>query len=621
LNADTLQDRVRQAGEHHRAGRRGDAEALCREILAAEPSYSPALHVLALMAQQHRRFPVARKLAELAVAQDSGNAEYHHTLGTILGDLRDWIQAAASIESALRLRPRWPQALHNLGNVYARTGQVLAAAKAYREALACRDAAAPEAIETCQALIGVYHVAGDLAGLIEAQRRLMALRPDDAAPASALLYSLHYDASQSSASLFAAHQAWAGHFGEPLRQTWRPHRNSQDKGRRLRIGYVSAVFSDHPVTRFQREEMEHRDRDAWELTCYSNAPKPDATTDALRDLSDRWRDVSSLDDEAMAKQIRDDQIDILVDLDGHDQGNRLLCFARRPAPVQVTCNGYVDTTGMSAMDWRLTDADLDPPGTTEGSHTEKLYRVSGGAWCYRPDENAPSIADPPMLGNGFVTFGSLNRAIKHTPETLRLWSQVLAAVSGSRLVVLSAGHASTHAYLRDRFAEQGIDPQRLEFLCRLSRPEYLRRLTQLDIALDPFPFAGVTTTCDALHMGVPVVSLLGDRYWSRAGAAILPAIGLGELLAHTHEQYVAIASQLARNPARLLHMRRGLRERLTGSTLCDGRRHSKALSKAYRAMWHGWCDQQSTIGATPRRSTASAVVESYRSPHPAPGRS
>jgi predicted O-linked N-acetylglucosamine transferase (SPINDLY family) len=526
----------------------------------------------------------------MALAADLDNADAHHTLGTILGDLREWEGATAAFHEALRRRPNWAAAHHNLGNVHARSGRMSDAKASYQRAI--DSGTSPDQVaETLGAMIAACHVGNDVPGLLEAQTKLAALRPEDPTAFSALLYNVHYDASRSNTNIFAVHREWAERFAEPLKRTWRPHTNNRTKGRRLRVGYVSASLYDHPVVRFQRAEMEHRDRDGYELTCYSSTTKADTTTAALQALADRWRDVSSLDDAALAERIRRDEIDVLVDLDGHDVGNRLLAFAQRPAPVQVTCNGYVDTTGMSSMDWRLTDADLDPPGTNERFHPEKLYRIQGGAWCYRPDDTSPDIGELPMLRNGFVTFGSLNRGVKHTAQTLQLWSKVLATVPGSRLVTLTAGNATANAYLSDQLASHGIDPRRVDFACRMSRNDYLHRLTQIDIALDPTPFTGVTTTCDALHTGVAVISLAGNRYWSAAGAAILSAVGCPHLATKSAEAFTCMAAKLARSPEQLKLLRRDLRARLQASPLSSGRRHARALVDAFHVFWNQWCDR------------------------------
>jgi len=620
---------VAAACAHHLAGRRAEAEAICRQLLMAKPNDPPVLHLLARMAQQQRRFPVAAKLARMAVAADAGNADFHNTFGTILGDLKQWDDAAAALREAVRLRPDFAEAWHNLGHVFARFGRLPEAMEAYREA----GRLSPADAGPWESLAAAAHEAGDLAALTDGHRQVIARRPGDPAAGSALLYLLHYDPDLSSEEIFRGHLAWGETFGrgekiglaanaggdarapgppscsldhDAFRSAPHPGPLPRVRGRgsRMRVGYISAGLRAHPIARFQEAEMAARDRDSHELFCYSTTDRPDATTDRLRLLADVWRDVGTLSDDALLEQIDSDGIDVLVDLDWHDRNNRLPCLARGPAPVQVTYNNNCDTTGLRAIGWKLTDAALDPPGQTERFHTERLYRLPRGMWCYTHDVDTPPTAgEPPMMANGFVTFGSLNRAVKHSPAVLRLWARVLAAVPRSRLMLLAAGAGDGPqcATYREHLRRHGIDPDRVQLVGRMPRQEYLRRLASIDVALDPFPFAGVTTTCDALWMGVPVVSRLGERLWSRSAASLLPHVGLEDLIAGrekyatvvaganhdpgVEDQYVQIAVGLAADGERLRQLRRTLRERMLASPLCDGKRMARELAEAYHFMW------------------------------------
>jgi predicted O-linked N-acetylglucosamine transferase (SPINDLY family) len=294
--------------------------------------------------------------------------------------------------------------------------------------------------------------------------------------------------------------------------------------------------------------------------------------------------------------IRDDQIDLLVDLSGHIAGHRLLVFARKPAPVQVTYLGYQNTTGMQAMDYRLTDDWSDPPGT-DAFYTEKLVRLPEAFFCYRPSPDAPPVGELPALASGHVTFGSFNNFAKVTPATLDAWAKILAGVSHSRLVILAHNAPSLHESLLNRFAGQGIEPGRVHIVNRCPRPEYLTRIAAVDIALDPFPFNGHTTTCDALWQGVPVVTLAGNNYASRFGSSAHNVLGLTELIAASAEQYVEIATTLARDLIRLATLRGELRPRIAASTLLDGAGFARRVEAAYRAMWIDWCQRPTSAGA------------------------
>ena len=286
--------------------------------------------------------------------------------------------------------------------------------------------------------------------------------------------------------------------------------------------------------------------------------------------------------------IREHRIDILVDLRGHAADNRLPLFARRPAPLQMNMVGYFNTTGLGAMDYRLTDRHMDPPGQTEHLNTEKLIRIEPSCWCYSPEPDAPEVAESPVLKNGYVTFGSLNKVVKVSEPCARLWSKVLDAVPGSKLLLSAPGDAAPA--VRERLARLGLPLDRLILTdkTRTSR-EYLERFNEIDIALDTLPFGGITTTCDGLWMGVPCVSVAGGTTASRAGKSILHAANLAELAADMPGQFVQIASDLARNVERLCFLRRNMRQRLRASPLLDHVGFALKLETEYRRMWQAWC--------------------------------
>jgi predicted O-linked N-acetylglucosamine transferase (SPINDLY family) len=377
-----------------------------------------------------------------------------------------------------------------------------------------------------------------------------------------------------------------------------PHPNSPEPGRRLKVGYVSADFRAHPVARFQEAVLAHHDREAFEVFCYSDVARADAVTARFQSYADHWRDVRSLNDERLAALIRDDEIDVLVDLSGHASGNRLTTFARGPAPVQVTCNGYVNTTGMTTMGYRLTDALHDPPGMTDHLHTERLVRLPGCNWCYRPDDDSPGVSPPPCLSGGGVTFGSLNKLYKATARMANLWAQVLEQVPNSRLVLVANGGDRANPSVRQSLVRSGIPGERLEILDKANtRQEYLERFGKIDITLDTFPFNGITTTCDALWMGVPAVSLSGRTHVSRAGLSILTNLGLSDLVAAHPDEYVQRAVGLARDIERLSDLRNGMRERMERSPLRDERAYARAVEDAYRSTWLDWCRAHSETAA------------------------
>ncbi len=355
------------------------------------------------------------------------------------------------------------------------------------------------------------------------------------------------------------------------------------------MGYVSPNFREQAISIFTEPIFDFHDHRAFEIVCYSDVKRPDAATARFRMAADRWVDTGGLTDAALAGEIAADGIDILVDLTGHLDGHRLLAFARKPAPVQVTYIGYQNTTGMRAMDYRLTDAWSDPPGTTDRFHTEQLWRLPRAFFCYRPLNEAPAVNAAPVESAGRITFGSFNKIAKFNVPMLSSWARILARVPNSRLIVLAERSDNAVERARALFAEHGVAPGRVEFVGKRTRGRYLQLHHEVDIALDTFPFNGHTTVCEALWMGVPVVVLAEDTYVTRFGGSALVNVGLPELIAATADEYIEIAVQLAGDVDRLRVLRAGLRERMETSPLLDGAGFTRDLEAAYREMWSRWC--------------------------------
>ncbi|MBV8749327.1 MAG: hypothetical protein JO103_06410, partial [Candidatus Eremiobacteraeota bacterium] len=420
--------------------------------------------------------------------------------------------------------------------------------------------------------------------------RALALKPDYAEVRSNLLVLLNYDPTIDDAGLLAAHRDYDRHVTGPLAAAARPHVNDRAPDRPLRVGYVSGDFARHPGGYFIAAVLAAHDRGAVEAYCYSGRAIEDDLTAQIRGHAAAWRSTIGVRDDDLAAQIRDDKIDILVDLSGHTAGNRLPVFGRKPAPVQVAWLGYFNTTGVAAIDYVLMDAATVPPGA-EQWFSERVVRLPDGRFCYAPPDFAPPVAPLPAASRGQVAFGSFNNLSKVTPEVIALWSRVLGAVPGSRLVLKwkSLADAAECARLRQAFAAHGIDPGRLDLRGRSPHAEMLAEYGDVDIALDPFPFCGGLTSCEALWMGVPIFTLPGSRAVSRQTLGFLAQIGLAELSAETPERYVEIAAGLAGDLDRLATLRGGLRDRMASSPLCDGARFARGLEAAYRAMWRDWC--------------------------------
>jgi predicted O-linked N-acetylglucosamine transferase (SPINDLY family) len=352
---------------------------------------------------------------------------------------------------------------------------------------------------------------------------------------------------------------------------------------------VSADFCYHSVAYFFQSILAAHDRDRFEVTCYSNSNQHDAMASRLQAAADRWVPCRGMTDEQLAERIRGDGIDILVDLSGHTRGNRLLAFARKPAPVQVTYLGYAGTTGLVSMDYRLCTQDTDPPGA-EAWHSERLYRLPRSLWAYRPPVELSADAAPaPRARTGAVTFGSMNMLAKVSPQTFSLWGKILLQLPEARLVMTSVPAGEARELVRQRFAAQGIAADRLELHGKLAYAQYRELLRRIDIALDPYPYNGTTTTCDTLWWGIPVVSLTGETSVSRSGHALLKAVGLEELAAPDEAAYVGTAVGLARDADRLMALRAGLRARIEASPLRDEAGFTRELELAYHAMWREWC--------------------------------
>jgi predicted O-linked N-acetylglucosamine transferase (SPINDLY family) len=570
--------------------RRGEVERAIgcfRRALEVEPSSFEALLNLGAALRVRGRLEESVASLRRALAIKPASAEAHNDLGAALLDLGDLEGAARACRRAVELAPAYHEAHANLGVALQRAGQLGEAIARCRRALEL----APGAAEARNNLGGVLRDAGEIPDAIASFREAIRLRPGFAEAHSNLLLSLHYDEAASPEAIFAEHLAWAERHAHGLEAALGPLDADRAPERRLRVGYLSPDLRGHSVAFFLEPALEARDRERFEVVCYADVAAPDAVTARLRGLADEWRDVTGLSDAHVAALVRRDRVDVLVDLAGHTAHGRPLVFARRPAPVQVSWLGYPDTTGLAAVGHRFTDAVADPPGATEALHTEALVRLAGGAWCYRPPEACPDVAPLPSAERGFVTFGSFNALAKVAPGTVALWSRVLERVPGSRLLLKSTGlgDEGVRSAIAARFARHGIGAERLRLLPWEPSPRHhLELYGEVDVALDTSPYHGTTTTCEALWMGVPVVSLTGRTHVSRVGASLLERVGLGALACSTSEGYVEQAVMLASRPAELSALRASLRERVRRSPLADARRLARAIEDAYRAMWRAW---------------------------------
>ncbi len=483
--------------------------------------------------------------------------------------------AAVAYRRAAGLRPDVATVWHNLAVVLTDAGDPDAAVRAADRALALR----PTDAETLNNRAGALKATGRIGDAVADYRRALAVDPSDGRAQSNLAYALTFDPSATAADVLAAARGWDAQQSRGVSPRTGPARPGS-VGRRLRVGYVSPDFRDHVVGRNLLPLLRSHDRSAVEVYCYANVARPDPFTDPCRAAADTWRDISTMDDDAAAAVVASDGIDVLVDLTLHMAGNRLGLFARRPAGVQVTFGGYPGTTGLSAMDYRLTDPYLDPPGT-DGDYAERSVRLPHSFWCY--DADAMGVADaadpgpPPAVANGFVTFGCLNNFAKVNDGVLAAWRRVLDGVPGSRLV-LQAPPGSA----RDR-ARAALDG-RVGFVPFQSRADYLDTYRGLDIGLDTSPYNGHTTSLDGLWMGVPTVTLVGRTVVGRAGWSQVSNLGLTELSATDPDGFVEVAVGLATDLSRLAAIRAGLREWMRRSPICDAVAFARGVEAAYARM-------------------------------------
>ncbi len=509
----------------------------------------------------------------------------HSNLGVALhrAGLRD--EAGAAFFRAIELQPGHAEAHTNLGNLGNDLGRPDLAIAALGRAIELQSGRA----EPYNNLGNAFKEQGRLDEALAAYRRAVAVQPGFSMAASSFLTTLQYHPDYDAHAILAEHRQWAGQFAAPLAAEIRPHRNDRNPERRLRVGFLSPDFRSHAGRELALLALfANCDRRQTEIYAYADVRAADRVTTQLESLADRWHNTVGLSDPQLAGLIRDEQIDILVDLALHTADNRMLVFARKPAPVEATMLGLPATTGLPTMDYRLTDAFLDPPDADDDVYTEKSIRLPHSFWVYPPPDHSPPTGPLPAEQNGFVTLGCLNHFAKVSRQAWQLWFQILQAVPTARLVVQCppGGHRNA---LRAQFRDEGIALDRVAFAPEVPHLAYLERLAALDLALDPFPYNGHTSTLDALWMGVPVITLAGRTAVGRGGVSILSNVGLPELIAETPEQYVDLAVQWATDWPRLSRLRATLRRTMLASPLTDRPRFAADVESALRRMWQAWC--------------------------------
>lgn len=567
--------------QHERAGRLQQAADVYAQVIQQHPQHAEALHRLGLLLMRVGQVQRARELVSRAIFASPQTAELHNNLGVIhksLGQLED---AGRCFEQALTLKPDYAEAMNNLGALLGERGMLSASVKLIRRATEIRVGY----VDALNNLGNALMRQGLVDEALVAYRNANATQGDHVSARSNYLLTLHYTMKLPPAELFDEHVRWGRRLVE-LAGPSQPHANDRTPERRLRIGYLSADFRAHSVCYFILPVIQAHDRTQVEVFCYADVPRADEMTEQVRASADVWRSVANLPTPQIAQMIRQDKIDILIDFAGHTSGNRLPVFAMRPAPVQISWLGYPDTTGLATMDYRFTDSRADPAGESDTLSTEKLIRLDPCAWCYQPPADSPV---PQRTPADVIGFGSFNALAKLSDQTIKLWAGVLNAVPHSRLIVkaIPLTDPGTATVVRERMRALGLSEVRLELRGPTNtHRDHLAAYNDIDIALDTFPYHGTTTTCEALWMGVPVVTLAGKTHASRVGVSLLNAVGLTDLVAQSPEQYVQIAARLAGQRGSFPD----LRDRMRTSPLMDAARLAQSVESHFRTVWTKWCN-------------------------------
>ena len=556
------------------------------KAIELRPDYAEAHYNRGNVLKAFGRFAEALSAYDRSLRIDHDFVDAQNNYGTVLEALNRPDEALAAYDQAIRINPNCAKAHNNRGNVLREQGRLDEALAAFETSIQSDPGSA------------IAH--NNLGNLLKDQGRLkdalthfekaIQIDPNSPKPHSNYLMCLTYDPEQDDDALFRAHVRWGEQHGHPP-GAFANHGNSKDVNKTLRIGLVSGDLGRTPTGWFLESVLRELDDSVVQTICYSDRLQEDALTDRLRSYAFAWRSTSTLTDATLAEAIRADDVDILIDLAGHAGGTRLSCFALKPAPIQASWIGYHETTGLPAMDYILMDPVVVPEGA-ERWFTETVVRLPHSRFCYAPPEYSPDVFDPPALTNGYITFGSFNNLSKVNDEVVSVWAEVLADVPRSRMILKwpTLDDVNERKRMEDAFAEFNIASDRLEMRGRSRHHQLLAEYGDIDIALDPFPYCGGLTSCEALWMGVPIVTLPRTRPVSRMTTAFLTALQEPEWIAESSADYIRVAAGLADDVDDLIAHRHEQRERMRTSHLCDGTGAARDLETALRSMWQKWCE-------------------------------
>ena len=551
---------------HQAMNNKAAMEACLDRCIAADPQHAMALVTLASLRKENGKLEDAKKLLRDAIASDPQSLQAYLNLFGFLQEAGELDEAAEVLDAA---------EAQDLDATYLR-----------------------------QPRASLLLKRGDISGANALYREILRSEPENPDAMSGLLFCSNYDPELTPEQIAEAYKSWDRRFVR-----WRApapefrHANKPDARRRIKLGYVSGDFKQHSVAFFSEPLLAHHDHEEFEVYCYANQKTLDPVTQRMMGMADHWRWTQDLSDDALVEMIRIDGIDILIDLSNHTAFHRLYLFGRKPAPIQMTTLGMPTTTGLSAVDWRITDAFMDPPGLTEHLHSEKLLRIVSG-WCYKTSHEAQDlpVAELPALGNGHLTFASFNAFGKINPGVIKLWGRLLKAIPGSVLVLATGGKDNDkvlNARVKKTCRACGVPLKQVRLMGRKPLKEYFLEHDKVDIVLDAFPYTGATVTAHSLWMGVPVITLAGPSPIHRSATSMMSTVGHPEFVAQTQDDYVAIAQRWAADVPGLAAIRTGLRARMLASPLMDGAAVTRDLEDKLREVWQAWCKSQKK----PRRAS------------------
>ena len=572
------------------AGKLNEAISRYQKVIQLNPNHYGAYNNLGLALHRIGKIDDAIDCYRNASRLNPSFAEAYNNLGLILKEEGYIDEAIETYQKALKINSNYRDAHTNLGGAYQAIGLVSQAISSYQKALALDS----HYVRSYNYIGTAYTDSGDSYEAEKYFRRALQIQSDYSTAYSNILLSMHYDERNSPEVIFSEHLQFADRFEKPLIADRLPYLNKRTPDCRLRIGYVSPDFRRHSVAYFIEPILAAHHYQDCEILCYADIRVPDEVTKRLQGYVDGWYPIVGQSDGEVAELIRRHHIDILVDLAGHTANNRMLMFSRKPAPIQISWIGYPATTGLSSMDYKIVDNYTDPPGLTEQFYTEKLLRLPGAFLCFLPDKDSPDVSPPPALSTGNITFGSFNNFSKLSHEILRVWQTILKKIPTARLIIKAKSLADTSLknHVFDLFQNEGITKNQLELLSWSKTPYmHLELYSHIDIALDTFPYHGTATTCEALWMGVPVITLAGTTHASRVGVSLLSNIGLPELVAYTPESYIEKAINLAHDTKQLCALRQQLRGMMLQAPLTDKELFTLTLEEYYRKIWKRFCNE------------------------------